>query len=117
MITPKTLIATFFGVAMVSCASNVAYNYGTEEHVRFTVSDKERIVESNDDDGVSSKYIVFTEEGEVFENTDSVLRFKFNSSTVQGQLKEGQIYDATVYGWRIPFLSTYRNIVSATPAN
>jgi len=80
--------------------------YGTKSTVQFVVSDKERVMTSE-----SSKYLVFTD-GEVYENTDSLWYFKFNSSDVYGSLHEGQKYEAVVYGFRVPFLSWYKNIVS-----
>jgi hypothetical protein len=54
---------------------------------------------------------VFTEEGEVFENSDTFFYQKWNSSDIYGKLTVGNKYKATVYGWRIPFLSNYRNII------
>lgn len=75
-----------------------------------TVTDKERVNKIH-----SSKYLVFCEDenGEVlvFENTDELLRLKFNSSTVYGTLKQGGKYKLTVVGFRIPFLSMYQNII------
>ena len=76
-----------------------------------TVTDKERVMTED-----SSKYLVFTEDSDgntyVFENTDSLLRGKFDSSDVQGQLKVGNTYKITVVGYRIPFLSAYQNIIA-----
>ena len=79
----------------------------TSEDITITVVDKERVVDSG---GGDSKYLVFTET-EVFENTDCLVLWKFNSSDVYGQLEIGETYQVQVYGWRIPFLSMYRNIV------
>lgn len=86
------------------------YTYGTEEIVTVTVSEKERIT-SGSGSGITSKYLVWTEEGETFELTDSLLRGHFSASDLYGRLDEGVTYRAVVYGWRIPFLSTYRNVV------
>lgn len=61
---------------------------------------------------MSSKYLVFTE-SEVFENTDAFWALKFNSSDIQGQIGVGETCTLRVYGWRIPFLSMYRNILEA----
>lgn len=102
------------GLFATAVAANVAYNYGTEREVCFTVTDRERIVETDSDGQISSKYLVFTDEG-TFENTDSLLRGKFRSSDHQGFLQEGQSYNATVYGWRIGVFSSYPNIVDAQP--
>jgi hypothetical protein len=84
----------------------------TQETLAVTILDKERIVETGQNGSVSSKYLVFTD-GEVFENTDSLLMFKFNSSDVQGEMQVGSLCELKVYGWRIPFLSMYRNIAEA----
>lgn len=66
------------------------------------------------------KYLVFakTEDGKFmeFENTDSWLELKFNSSSIQGRLEVGRKYRVRVYGWRIPLLSWYPNIVKAQKA-
>ena len=58
------------------------------------------------------KYLVFTEDG-VFQNTDVWYRLKFDSSDLQGELMslEDQEVLITKYGWRIPFLSKYDNII------
>lgn len=76
-----------------------------------TITDKERI---NNGDG--SKYLVYCEDNDgnslVFENTDCVLRWKWNSSNVQGALKVGNRYTITVVGARIPIFSLYQNIIS-----
>jgi hypothetical protein len=63
-----------------------------------------------------SKYLVFTDDG-VFENTDSLYYFKYNSSDVQGQLMQGGKFEVTYYGYRVPFMSMYPNITSATRTN
>lgn len=87
-----------------------------QETVTVTVTDKERIVESSGE-GTSSRYLIFTEteDGtvEVFENTDALWFGKFNSSDVQGQLRVDETYRLRVYGWRVPLLSMYRNIIDA----
>jgi len=82
-----------------------------EQTYTITITDKERV---NDND--SSKYLVFGKDpsGEimVFENTDTLLRGKFDSSTVYGNLEIGKTYEITVVGFRVPFLSWYQNIIS-----
>jgi hypothetical protein len=84
--------------------------YATRDSVTFTVSDKERIVESSGE-GISSKYLVFSP-GETFENTDAWWFLKFNSSDIQGRFQVGRTYTAQVYGWRVQAFSMYRNIIS-----
>jgi hypothetical protein len=88
----------------------IAYRTSSEV-VTITISDKERVTVKNGD-SITNKYLVFTEAGEVFENTDSLLYLKFSSSDVQGHLRNGEKYEVKVAGWRIPFISSYRNIIS-----
>lgn len=68
------------------------------------------------------RYLVFTDvgedkrtniPGEVFENTDIFYRVKFNSSDVQNMFEPGKAYNFKVQGWRSPFWSWYRNVISA----
>ena len=91
-----------------------AVKFSTVTDVVVTVTEKERIVESNGKH-TTSKYLVFTE-NEVFENVDDMIPFfKFNSSDIQGKLHVGETYKLTVWGWRINFLSWYRNILNVQP--
>ena len=54
-------------------------------------------------------------EEKVFENTDSSVEFKWDSSTLQAKLqaaeKDGKTCVVKTYGWRFPFRSWYENIV------
>jgi hypothetical protein len=85
------------------------YVYGTADKASCTIVDKERVVTNE-----TSRYLIFCET-EVFENTDSLLRLKFRSSDFYGALKIGEMYELSVYGWRVPFLSMYRNIYDYKP--
>lgn len=92
---------------------NIAFSFNDTEYT-ITVTDKERIYTGSGDTS-SSKYLVFGEDKNgnsfVFENTDTLLRGKWNSSNIQGQLKEGNTYKVTVVGYRVPFFSWYQNII------
>ena len=100
-----TIILMVFGAIVVS----IPFYYMSSETVTITVTDKDRIVDPKRK-STSSKYLVFTE-GEVFENTDDLFLWKFNSSDIQGRLKVGETYSVEVIGWRVQFLSRYRNVV------
>jgi len=89
---------------------NVAY-YSSIETITIQVTDKERIVESDGDGGTTSKYLVFTQT-ETLENSDEFFMGKWNSSDIQGTLKQDSTYQVRVIGWRIPFLSMYRNVIN-----
>lgn len=54
---------------------------------------------------------IFTNEGEVFGVGDSMWAWRFNSSDLYGQLEVGKRYHCTTLGRRIPFLSSWRNLM------
>ena len=83
----------------------------TEEQITITITDKD--VKRYED---SDKYLIYTESG-TFEITDSVAYWRWDSSDLYGKIEEGKTYTATVYGWRIPFISSYQNIVEVNEIN
>lgn len=83
--------------------------YSTSEEVTFTVTDKERVTNSND----SSTYLIFTDKG-TFKNIDTIWYWKWNSSDLYGNIEKGKTYKAKVYGFRFGLLSWYENIVEVT---
>lgn len=84
----------------------------TAEEITITVAEKERVTQ-NTSEGVSSKYIVSTKEGEVFEVTDSMSYMNCRASDRYFRLKPGRTYRCKVAGWRIGCASSYRNIIEA----
>lgn len=81
------------------------FPYWTADTISITVTDKERAPSNK-----GGFYMVFSVE-ETLRNQDSKHYLKFNSSDLQGKLMVGQTYRVKVYGWRIPVLSKYRNLV------
>lgn len=57
----------------------------------------------------SCKYLIYTDKG-VFENRDSWLNWKFNSSDIYGDIKRDTKYQFHTNGVRVPFLSWFPNI-------
>ena len=110
---------TFFVAIMIvvilvlSIGYEAIFSFNDTEYT-ITVTDKERIYEGSGDTS-SSKYLVFGDDDNgnslVFENTDCFIRGKWNSSNIQGQLKEGNTYKVTVVGYRVSFFSMYQNII------
>lgn len=74
----------------------------SQNHVTITVKNKEATREG---------YRVFTQ-NEVFEVDDTLLFRRFDSSDDYNNLVEGTTYRVQVVGWRVPFFSMYRNIIS-----
>lgn len=96
-----------FGSVVVVTALDRAENEKETNYETITVKDKERIM---DRDGLGSRYLVWSED-ETFENVDSMLFGKFNSSDLQGKLEIGKTYKCEVLGWRVQILSMYRNLI------
>ena len=100
-------------ILVLSIGYEAIFSFNDTEYT-ITVTDKERIYEGSGDTS-SSKYFVFGDDDNgnslVFENTDCFIRGKWNSSNIQGQLKEGNTYKVTVVGYRVPFFSMYQNII------
>lgn len=110
----KLFIVAFVGfILLLTIGSQMVFNFNDTEYT-ITITDKERIYEGSGDSS-SSKYLVFgdCENGDslVFENTDCFIRGKWNSSNLQGKMKEGNTYKITVVGYRVPFFSMYQNII------
>jgi len=86
-------------------------HFTTMEQTSFEVEGRERILDS---DG-TSRYMVWAlmndDRVEVMENTDSILSLKFNSADLYGEMQIGAVCEATVNGFRVPFLSMNRNII------
>ncbi|NLR94119.1 MULTISPECIES: DUF1523 family protein [Flammeovirga] len=62
------------------------------------------------------KYLVYTMDDKgkahVFENVDTWLWFKFNSSDVYAKIQSNKKYNFSVVGFRIPIFSMYPNIIT-----
>ena len=81
----------------------------TEDTVTITVEDKAVKRHGDSDD----KYLIYTDNG-TYEITDSLAYWRWDSSDLYGKMKVGHTYECKICGWRIPFLSTYKNIIEAT---
>lgn len=93
------LVAAVFGLA-ITAALHTDYNK------TFTVTGKETVTSNK-----SSKYLVFTD-STTMEVTDSLVKWRFDSSGVYGKIRIGATYNADLQGYRIPFFSMYQNIIN-----
>jgi hypothetical protein len=103
------------GVSLVVAvlALNPIVHYTTLDTARnVRILDKERVTVSANDGVVTSKYLIFAQ-GETFENTDTIWAMKYNSSDIYGYIQKNLSCTFEVTGFRVPFLSMYRNILSA----
>lgn len=99
-------VLTFWGLLILAAVSIPIIRQTTHHTETLTVERTERVAEAN-----SSRYLIWTDKG-VYENTDELLQWKFNSSDLYGQLKAGKSYECDMVGWRVPFLSWYPNLIS-----
>jgi hypothetical protein len=109
-----TGLVAVVGIGIVVATPVIHFN--TMDRVSFIVEHRERVVSRDADGKSSSRFMVWAKhtdgKSEVFENTDSFLSFKFNSADLYGLMSEGAVCDATVNGFRIPFMSMNRNILN-----
>lgn len=85
--------------------------YNHKEYYTVIVTDKQIKRKSKESD----VYMIFTEDKNgsvhVFENVDSLLAFKWNSSDMYGEIKKGHTYEFKTIGYRSGFWSMYPNII------
>jgi hypothetical protein len=108
----NALIAGAFMLFVAIASAQIIIHFATMTTVSgVTIQDKERVV-TGSGENVKSKYLIFTDV-ETFENVDSLLALKFNSSDVYGYVARGAKCNLTVTGFRVPLFSMYRNILDA----
>lgn len=98
----------FFVLLVVAGISLAVAGLLNETERVCTVTSKEsvRVEEGN-------QYRVYTEECGTLQVTDTLLKMRFDSADTYGSLKEGETYQMTTIGFRIPFLSQFPNILEA----
>lgn len=95
----------------------------TRQTITATVTDKAVRLEksSGEDKKPKDKYMIYAKDVSgktyVFENTDTIYYFKFDSSDVYAEIEVGKTYDFDVYGWRLKLFSSYQNIIKVQEVN
>ncbi len=100
------LLTVLIFVIILSLIIFAFFSETIKGEVVATVTGKDRIVKEE-----SSFWIILTDQ-EPLMNRDSLVNMKFNSSDFQGLIHQGTKYRFIVTGFRIPYLSVYRNIIS-----
>lgn len=98
------IVALIIGISVMKA-------YGKHHAVTTTVQSKERVCSGSNS---GCKYLVFTDHG-TYRITDAFLvgTTRFNSSDVYGRIHACDKYRIEYYGWRLPYFSSYPNIVKA----
>lgn len=107
----KFLVGLIVVVVIVGVFFGCNFANFNDHSAQITVTDKERVNE-----GDSSKYLIMgkDENGNavVYENTDCLIRGKFDSSTFYADMEVGKTYEVKLVGFRVPYCSWYENILS-----
>ncbi len=98
-------LALFLIVILVIGSIFSFTKFNNKATITDTVVKTERI-----QDGDDSYYLVYGK-NEVYEDVDSLFAGKFNSSDFYRDIQAGHTYTFQVTGWRVPFMSWYRNII------
>ena len=95
--------AVIAGIAFFTLA--MLYSYFVPDTVMTRITDAQMTK-------VDGRFMIATEE-RPYVNYDARYRFKFNSGTVQNDAirLKGRVVKIKKYGWRLPVLSWYENIV------
>jgi hypothetical protein len=83
-----------------------SYEYGTEHNVTFTVKSLD-----DQSSGSTHKYLIFATDDTVYQDTDSTLHGKHDSSNIYAWLTIGHTYRCPVYGYRNFLASSYDDIL------
>jgi len=95
--------AIIIGIAVL--VLTVLYSYFVADTVMTTITDAQMTK-------VDDRYMIATEE-RPYVNYDAKYRFKFDSGTIQNDAirLKGKVVRIKKYGWRVPILSWYENVV------
>lgn len=83
------------------------YSWASEETQTCTVTEKDRAKNSSG----GSDMRLYTEECGVLQVGDTWTRGNWDSADDYAAFEEGQTYEITTVGWRIPFLSTFPTVI------
>lgn len=110
-----TAIVTVIALVVIAVIAVPVINFSNDHTYTVTITDKERVTTQSVKDNIDSKYLIYGEDENgkiyIFEDTDTLFRWKFNSSDVYGALKEGETYELTVIGFRVHIFNWYENII------
>jgi hypothetical protein len=106
----RVLIPALFGSLVLAAAYGMR-NIGYVEQTVQITRDSERVCRGTADNRQCG-YEVYTDQG-VFANKDSIMHLKFDSSDLNADLVADATCEITAVGFRIPFLSMHKNILTA----
>ena len=105
LITIALICLVIFVVCVTVYSLSYSLTMGEE-----TITIKEKWVKYQ---GGGAKYLTSSENGQVFQITDSILKWRWDSSDLYASLEENQNCNIKTQGWRFSFFSDYKNILEA----
>jgi len=102
------LSALIFVLIIFGISYNVVYAF-TEGEETITIKEKWTKYQ-----GESAKYLVSSTSNQVFQITDSIIKWRWDSSNLYASLNEGQKCRIKTQGWRFELFSDYKNIIEAS---
>lgn len=105
---------------LIAVFGNLIITRATRTTIVATVTDKDikRDKNTDEDKKADDIYMIYAEDASgntyVFTDEDELWYWKWNSSDVYAKIKVGKTYEFEVCGVRIPFLSSYQNIIDVT---
>lgn len=106
---------TAIALVVIAVIAIPVISFSNDHAYTVTITDKERVTTQVAEGQTDSKYLIYGEDENgktyVFEDTDTLFRWKFNSADVFGALKEGETYELTVIGFRVHIFNWYENII------
>ncbi len=103
-----TLVAAIIAIVCVGALTSPYWTHGSKI-VTVTGVTTKRV---SDHGRARDIYLVFTDD-QTYKNVDSLAYLKFNSSDIQGRLIMTGRFRIDYYGFRVPVLSKYKNIIKA----
>lgn len=101
-----TLFICLLVVGLIAYSMIYAITTGEET---ITIKDKWEKYSGGD-----AKYLLSTTNGQVFQITDTVVKWRFDSSNLYARIDVGDTCKIQTQGWRFPLLSDYKNILEAS---
>lgn len=95
------LLLVIAGIAYSFIIYAITINYET-------ITIKEKWIKYQGDD---AKYLISSTNGQVFQITDTIIKWRWDSSNLYADLEEGDTCKIKSQGWRFPLFSDYKNIL------
>ena len=105
------VFAIYCGIILLLFVLNFVYVYATRFERTITIKEKYSFA-AGSGRALSLSNTVMDSEGRVYAISNSLPLLHFTSAEILVQLEKDKTYKVKGYGWRVPILGMYPNIVS-----